>query len=263
MRLYEEFALSVSDDTIYRALKDLGFSHVSARPKAYKQDQTPSRRSKNFAAAVAEIRATLPPGTPVEVWFQDEMRVGQKNKLTYRWATKGSRPRAVHDQRTHRPMCSVRSAPNTEPALRWCCRFATPKRCSFISTRSQPKSLPALTPFSFSIKPDGTAPKTSKAPGNVSLLPLPPRSPELNPQENIWQFMRRTGCRTVSSSPSTTSSTTAATPGTRSSTSPGKSCPSLAVIGQSQVTHCEGWYNAWRTGCHADQPTSNCTGSGC
>jgi hypothetical protein len=34
------------------------------------------------------------------VWFQDEMRVGQKNKLTYRWARKGSRPRAVYDQRT-------------------------------------------------------------------------------------------------------------------------------------------------------------------
>jgi transposase len=38
MQLHEEFGLSVSDDTIYRALKDLGFSHVSARPKAYKQD---------------------------------------------------------------------------------------------------------------------------------------------------------------------------------------------------------------------------------
>jgi transposase len=38
MRLHEEFGLSVSDDTIYRALKALGFSHVSARPKAYKQD---------------------------------------------------------------------------------------------------------------------------------------------------------------------------------------------------------------------------------
>src|SRR5215467_3250213 len=38
MRLHEEFGISVSDDTIYRALKDLGFSHVSARPKAYKQD---------------------------------------------------------------------------------------------------------------------------------------------------------------------------------------------------------------------------------
>jgi transposase len=38
MRLYEEFGLSVSDDTVYRALKELGFSHLSARPKAYKQD---------------------------------------------------------------------------------------------------------------------------------------------------------------------------------------------------------------------------------
>ena len=28
------------------------------------------------------------------------MRVGQKNKLTYRWARKGSRPRAIPDQRT-------------------------------------------------------------------------------------------------------------------------------------------------------------------
>jgi len=38
MRLHEAFGLSVSDDTVYRALKDLGFSHVSARPRAYKQD---------------------------------------------------------------------------------------------------------------------------------------------------------------------------------------------------------------------------------
>jgi transposase len=38
MRLHEAFGLSVSDDTVYRALKDLCFSHVSARPRAYKQD---------------------------------------------------------------------------------------------------------------------------------------------------------------------------------------------------------------------------------
>jgi transposase len=37
-RLHTEFGLSVSDDTIYRALKELGFAHVSARPKAYRQD---------------------------------------------------------------------------------------------------------------------------------------------------------------------------------------------------------------------------------
>lgn len=38
MQLHETFGLSVSDDTVYRGLKELGFSHVSARPKAYKQD---------------------------------------------------------------------------------------------------------------------------------------------------------------------------------------------------------------------------------
>jgi transposase len=50
-RLHEEFGISVSDDTIYRALKELGFSHVSARPKAYKQDPE----------AMAAFKKTLPP----------------------------------------------------------------------------------------------------------------------------------------------------------------------------------------------------------
>ena len=63
MRLHDAFGLSVSDDTIYRALKDLGFSHVSARPEGL---QAGRRRhggvQKNFALRVAEIRATLPPG---------------------------------------------------------------------------------------------------------------------------------------------------------------------------------------------------------
>jgi transposase len=29
-----------------------------------------------------------------------------------------------------------------------------------------------------------------KVPANITLVPLPPRSPELNPVENVWQFMR-------------------------------------------------------------------------
>jgi hypothetical protein len=36
MLLREEFGISLSDDTIYRALEDLGLSHLSARPQAYK-----------------------------------------------------------------------------------------------------------------------------------------------------------------------------------------------------------------------------------
>jgi transposase len=27
-------------------------------------------------------------------------------------------------------------------------------------------------------------------PGNLTLLPLPPRAPELNPVENVWQYLR-------------------------------------------------------------------------
>ena len=33
--------------------------------------------------------------------------------------------------------------------------------------------------------------KMLKIPSNISLMPLPPRAPELNGQENIWQFMRQ------------------------------------------------------------------------
>jgi len=43
--------------------------------------------------------STLASGTPIEVWFQDEMRVGQKNSLVYQWPRKGSRPRQPKDQR--------------------------------------------------------------------------------------------------------------------------------------------------------------------
>ena len=32
--------------------------------------------------------------------------------------------------------------------------------------------------------------KKLAVPENITLLHLPPRSPELNPVENIWQFMR-------------------------------------------------------------------------
>ena len=46
------------------------------------------------------IRAGLPLGTEIELWWQDEARVGQKNKITRRWAPRGTRPRAPHDQRT-------------------------------------------------------------------------------------------------------------------------------------------------------------------
>ena len=46
--LQEEFGISVSDDTVYGALKASGFAHLSARPKAFGRIQKPWRRSKTY-----------------------------------------------------------------------------------------------------------------------------------------------------------------------------------------------------------------------
>ncbi len=65
--LHEDLA---SDDTVYRALKQLGFGHFSARPGAYRQDAEAMEVLRKLPGHVAEIRRTLAPGTPVGIWFQ-------------------------------------------------------------------------------------------------------------------------------------------------------------------------------------------------
>ena len=55
-----------------------------------------------------------------------------------------------------------------------------------IATRSPP----VRTRSCSSIRPVGGA-KILRVPSNITLMPLPPRAPELNGQENIWQFMRQ------------------------------------------------------------------------
>src|SRR6266481_4232513 len=54
----------------------------------------------NFAASLDEIAERDAAGKPIEIWFQDEARIGQKNKITRRWARRGTRPSAPRDQRT-------------------------------------------------------------------------------------------------------------------------------------------------------------------
>ena len=140
---------------------------------------------------MAEVRAKLAPGTPVEVWFQDEMRVGQKNKLTYRWARKGSRPRAAHDQRTQSTylfgaVCPDRGA-GAALVLPACNSEAMQLHLDEIATKVAPGAHAIL----ILDQAGWHGAKELRIPANISLLPLPPRSPELNSQENIWQFMRQ------------------------------------------------------------------------
>jgi hypothetical protein len=140
---------------------------------------------------VAEIRRTLAPGTPIEVWFQDEMRVGQKNKLTYRWARTGSRPRDVHDQRTQSTYLFGAVCPEQGTGaalvLPSCNSEAMQLHLDEIATKVSPGAHAIL----ILDQAGWHGAKTLKVPNNISLLSLPPRSPELNGQENIWQFMRQ------------------------------------------------------------------------
>ena len=41
----------------------------------------------------------MPETTPVEIWFEDEARIGQKNGQVRQWARRGTRPRQPADQR--------------------------------------------------------------------------------------------------------------------------------------------------------------------
>ena len=137
---------------------------------------------------MAEVRTKLAPGTPVEVWFQDEMRVGQKNKLTYRWARTGSRPRAIHDQRTQSTylfgaVCPERGT-GAALVLPFCNTEAMQLHLDEIAAR--------ITAGAHAIlildQAGWHGAKDLKIPSNLSLLPLPPRAPELK-----FRFMLKPG----------------------------------------------------------------------
>ena len=49
----------------------------------------------------------------------------------------------------------------------------------------------APTPCCFSTEPDGTTTGKLDAPENITPIFLPSRAPELNPVENVWQYLRQ------------------------------------------------------------------------
>lgn len=139
---------------------------------------------------MAAIRAELPAGTKIEIWFQDEARVGQKNKITRRWARRGTRPSAPSDQRTQSAyifgaICPARGT-GAGLVLPRCNTKAMQWHLEEIASQVSPGAHAVL----ILDRAGWHATKRLKIPDNITLLPLPPRSPELNPVETIWQFMR-------------------------------------------------------------------------
>ncbi len=74
----------------------------------------------------------------IEVWFQDEARVGQRGTLTRLWAPKGSRPRVIRQQQFEAAyvfgaVCPAEGkASALVPFGYWSCRRRIPKVCSII-----------------------------------------------------------------------------------------------------------------------------------
>jgi len=137
-----------------------------------------------------DIHARLPAGTTIELWWQDEARVGQKNKLTRRLAQRGTRPRAPHDQRTRSAyifgaICPERGV-GAALVLPRCDTRAMPWHLEEISSQVRPGAHAVVILDQAGWHTTGRL----DIPDNITLLPLPPRSPELNPVENVWQFLR-------------------------------------------------------------------------
>ncbi len=132
----------------------------------------------------------MPKGTPVELWWQDEARIGQQTKLTRRWAARGTRPSAPRDQRRSSAWIFGAICP------------AEGKAAGIVMPACNSEAMGMhLEEIAFHVAPGAHAvvildqagwhgSNELVVPPNITLMPLPPRCPELNPVENVWQFMR-------------------------------------------------------------------------
>jgi len=129
-------------------------------------------------------------GKPLEVWFQDEARVGQKGTLTRIWGRIGARPRAPRDTRYEwayifGAVCPARAV-GVALVLPYVNREAMNLHLREIgrAVADGAHAVLVLDGAGWHISPE------LQVPDNITLLPLPPYAPELNPVENVWQYLR-------------------------------------------------------------------------
>ena len=124
------------------------------------------------------------------MWFQDEARIGQKNGLVRIWAKKGTRPRLPADQRytsayLFGAICPARGA-GAALMLPWANTHAMQLHLDQISKYVARKAHGVL----LMDRAGWHTTSKLKVPRNLTIILLPSRSPELNPVENIWQYLR-------------------------------------------------------------------------
>src|SRR3954471_4546665 len=146
---------------------------------------------EGFAELVAGALPEHARGKPVEVWFQDEARVGRQGPLTRVWARRGTRPRAPRDRRyawayLFGAVCPERAV-GAALVLPRADTEATGLHLAEIGRHVTPGAHAVVVL-------DGAAwPGAGglAGPESLTLPPLPSYAPELNPVENVWEYLRQ------------------------------------------------------------------------
>jgi len=134
--------------------------------------------------------AVEPRGGRVRVMFMDEARIGQQGTLTNVWALKGSRPAVV--KQTRYEWAYLYAA--VEPATGFSSAIIAPD----VNTATMSAFLNVLSKeveagdFVVLIMDQAGWHKSGRlrVPDNIAVLFLPPKSPEINPVERLWHYMR-------------------------------------------------------------------------
>ncbi len=126
----------------------------------------------------------------IEIWFQDEARIGQKNGLVRQWARRGTRPIQPADQRYESAylfgaICPARGV-GAGLALPFADTGAMQMHLNEISLHVAKDAHAVLLLDRAGWHTTGNL----VWPKNITPILLPSRSPELNPAENIWQYLR-------------------------------------------------------------------------
>ena len=127
----------------------------------------------------------------MEIWFQDEARFGQQGSISRMWAIKGTRPRALRQQQFKYTYLFGAVCPERGDAVGLLLPYANTDtmriHLDYIAQQI-PKGKHAMIVLD---RAGWHTTKKLKNYKNLTLLPLPPASPELNPCEQIWKHLRR------------------------------------------------------------------------
>ncbi len=124
------------------------------------------------------------------VGFQDEARVGQKGRLCHRWWLRGRRPPGRCDRRLAWAYIFAAVEPATGAEVALVLPEATTVTMDLFLAEFGP-SLPDDVHAVLVLDRAGWhGARALAVPANVTLVPLPPYAPELNPVERVWLYLR-------------------------------------------------------------------------